>query len=302
MKDGDTKDVKDYSYFHKGIKPVETTSSFLRSSSKYLNNADLRNWMMTHFLRRNGPDQPIPADPTLGLSQSLEAMRDTDKVLSLIAREKTINPKFKTWVEARYLSTLTKQDFAGYPAGSLGGAYYKYLMDFGFELNLGFKAMPPPCNDLEYIYYRFAQIHDLEHLVTGGGFNSLGELLPYFVRLSNTHQHMSPELAQFLCEIYIFGGTRLEMRSCLHYPTTWLTVIDLMRRGIAIGLASESIIMMRYEDAFHLPIPEARVLLGVRNAEDIDTADEDEVFTEKRPPTEQELHQIGRPDLAKVRL
>ena len=175
------------------------------------------------------------------------------------------------------------------------------MVDFGFELNLG-GQIGEPRNDLEYIWFRFAQIHDLEHLVTGGGFNSLGELLPYFVRLSNTHQHMSPELAQFFCETYIFGGTRLEMRACLHYPTTWLTVMDLMRRGISIGLASESILMMRYEDAFHLPIPEARELLGVRNAEDIDTAWEDEVFIEKRAPTEEELTQVGRLDLGAIRL
>ena len=294
--------MKDYSYFHKGIKPVQTTSSMLVSSSKYLNNAKIRDWVTTHFLRRNGADQPVPPDVTLGLIQGLEEIRDLDKVLALIDREKRINPKFAAWVGEGFLSQMTKGDFAKFAPNTLGGAYYKYLVEYGFELNLGAGTVGKPNNDLEFIFYRFGQIHDFEHLVTGGQFNSLGELLPYYVRLSNTHQHMSAELAQFFCETYIFGGTRMEMRAALHYPTTWLTVVDLMRRGLAIGLASESILMMRYEDALHLTIPEARIKLGVRNAEDLDTWSDDEVFVEKRPPTQEELQRIGRPDLAKVRL
>jgi ubiquinone biosynthesis protein Coq4 len=294
--------MKDYSYFHKGIKPVQTASSLLVSSSKYLNNDKIRNWMTTHFLRRNGADQPIPADVTLGLIQGLEEVRDLDRVHALIEREKSINPKFAAWVEEKFLSKMTKADFAHCAPNTFGGAYYKYLEEYGFELNLGAGALATPKDDLEFIFFRFSQIHDFEHLVTGGQFTSLGELLPYYVRLSNTHQHMSAELAQFFCEIYLFGATRMEMRAALHYPSTWLTVVDLMRRGIAIGLASESILMMRYEDAFHLTIPEARIKLGVRNAEEVETVADDEVFTEKRAPTQEELERIGRPDLAKVRL
>jgi ubiquinone biosynthesis protein COQ4 len=91
----------------------------------------------------------------------------------------------------------------------------------------------------------------------------------------------------------------MEMRSALHYPSTWLTVVDLMQRGFRIGLASEAIFMMRYEDALDLSIPDARIKLGVRNAEDIDTVSDDEVFCEKRPPTREELETIGWPELAK---
>jgi hypothetical protein len=71
-----------------------------------------------------------------------------------------------------------------------------------------------------------------------------------------------------------------------------------MQRGIKIGLTSESIIMARYEDALHLQLPEARAYLGVRNAEDIDSWHDDEVFIEQRQPTQDELLRIGRPDLA----
>jgi hypothetical protein len=47
---------KDYSYFHKGIQHLTTPSSVLISSSKYLNSPELRDWIATHFMRRNGAD------------------------------------------------------------------------------------------------------------------------------------------------------------------------------------------------------------------------------------------------------
>jgi ubiquinone biosynthesis protein Coq4 len=290
----------DYSYFHKGITRLTTQSSALVSSSKYLNSPAIRDWLTTHFLRRNGVDQPVPPDTTLGLVQELNRMRDPERMQALIDREKTINPRFKAWIEERFLSRLTKEDFGRMPPDSLGGLYYKYLVDYGYEVNFG-QPVTEPRNDIEYIFMRFGQIHDFEHLVTGGGFNSLGELLPYFVRLSNTHQHMSAELAAELIPTYLFGGLRMVMRAGLHYPTSWLTVMDLMRRGTNIGLASESIIMMRYEDALHLPLPAAREKLGIRNAEDVDSWSDDAVFIEKREPTEAELTRIGREDLAAVR-
>lgn len=291
---------QDFSYFHKGISQLETLSSVLVSSSKYLNDAGIRDWLATHFLRRNGADFPVPPDTTYGLFQALERIRDMDQVEALFAREKNLNPRFADWIGKRFLNKMTKEDFSIYPKGSLGGEYYRYLVDFDFAMNLS--GLREPKSDLEYIFLRFGQIHDWEHLVTGGQFNSLGEILPYFVRLSNTHQHFTPEFAQLLCEMYMFGGFRLVMRGGLHYPTSWLTTIDLMRRGMTIGLASESIIMMPYEDAFHLPLPEAREYLGVRNASEVDSAIDDEVFTEQRAPTPEELNRIGRKDLAALRI
>jgi ubiquinone biosynthesis protein Coq4 len=297
----DDKQIMNFDYLRQGSRTVETTSSFLVSSSKYLNNATLRDWMTTHFLRRNGVDRPTPADATLGLIQAMEQIRDVDHVLSLIEREKELNPKFKTWIEARFLSEMTKKDFAKYKANTFGGAYYKYLSDFGLEINVG-STVAAPKTDIDYVFSRVVQTHDLIHLVTGAQFNSLGEIIPAFAQLSNMHQHMTAELAQFFCEYYIFIGTRFEMRACLHYPSTWMTVMDMMRRAISIGFASECFLMMPYEEALHLPIPEARAKLGVRNAEDIDSAREDEVYTEQRPATRAELLQIGRSDLARVRI
>lgn len=270
---------RDYSYFHAGIETVETNSSNLVSSSRFLNHSGLRDWLQLHLLRRNGPDLPIPADATLGLAQALNDMRTPDRMQALIDAEKERNPAFREWVEEKYLSPLTEEDFAKFPEESFGGRYYKYIKEFGISLNFGW-ANTPPSSDWEFIQKRNGQIHDFEHLMTGGQFNSLGEILPYIVRISNPHTHLLPEVATEFSLIYLFGGMRLLFRSFLHYPDTWPTVLELAERGLEIGRTSDPIMMMRYEDALPLSIPEAREMLGYRNAEDVDTQEMDLIFTE----------------------
>ena len=51
--------------------------------------------------------------------------------------------------------------------------------------------------------------------------------------------------------------------------------------GVAVGEASASVYEMRYEDALHLPIPEAREKLGFVGAEDFDSVAADRIFTEQ---------------------
>ena len=79
---------RDYTYFTSGIRQAEPTSSALLSTSKYLNHPGLRDWLATHFLRRNGHDIPIPSDAASGLLQSLDDLRDDDEVQALIDAEK----------------------------------------------------------------------------------------------------------------------------------------------------------------------------------------------------------------------
>ena len=52
----------DIPYLMRGVMPVDTHSSVLVSSSKYLNNPRLRDWLATIALRKNGPDFPPPAE------------------------------------------------------------------------------------------------------------------------------------------------------------------------------------------------------------------------------------------------
>jgi ubiquinone biosynthesis protein Coq4 len=271
---------RDYSYLTSGIHVADAASSALLSSSKYLNHAGLRDWLATHFLRRNGADVPIPSDAASGLLQALDEIRDDTEVQSLIDAEKERNPSFRHWIEEKWLSTMQVEDFAKFDPESFGGIFHRYMVDNGIALNLGYKD-PAPKTDIEFIKIRSAQIHDYEHLMTGGGFNSLGELVPLFGRISNPFVHYSPELAMNIAPHYIFLSHRMVMRAFLHYPQTWPTVLGLIQQGIAVGLASASVYEARYEDALHLPIPEAREKLGFVGAADFDSADADLIFSEQ---------------------
>ena len=235
---------------------------------------------MTHFLRRNGADVPIPSDPASGLLQALDDIRDDAEVIRMINEEKERNPSFRDWINERYLSTLSVEDFEKFDPDSFGGIYYRYLTDNGFKLNLGYDD-PVPENDLQFIRIRSAQIHDYEHLMTGGGFNSMGEMIPAFCRMSNPFVHYSPDLALNIAPHYVFLGYRMVMRSFLHYPQTWPMTLDLITQGIEVGLASDSVYEARYEDVLHLPVPEAREKLGFRKAKDFDSAEMDLIFTEQ---------------------
>ncbi len=276
---------RDYSYFTDAVTQGESNSSSLRSTSKYLNHPGLRDWLVTHFLRRNGPDIPIPADTVMGLTQALDDLRDEADMKRLIEIEKERNPKVAEWLKERPYMGLKTEDFAKFDPDSFGGIYHKYITENGYQLNLGW-GYEVPTDDLQYIRIRSGQIHDFEHLMAGGQFNSLGELVPYFFRLSNPFAHFSPEFAAGISQMYIFGGFRLVMRAFLHYPQVWPTVMDLMQTAMTIGQTSESTHMMRYEDALHLPIPEAREFLGFRNVKEIDTAEMDKIFTEQVRPEE----------------
>lgn len=271
MADGDDKPMDNLAYLMTSVKPVATASSTLVSSSSWLNQPLLRDWIATHYLRRNGPDRLTASDTADGLIPLLNELRDRDQVDALIAREKETNPRFRAWLEDRFISQLTREDFAGFAPGTVGAIYYRYQVEHNISLNLA-REMIVPKDDFDFIRFRFGQIHDYEHIVAGGGFNTLGEVFPYFVRLSSTFTHLSPDLALAFGDLYIIGGFRLPLRAGLNYPENFLGVLDCMARAIRIGMNSEPIFMARFEDVLDLTPVQAREALGIRLAEDVDTS------------------------------
>ena len=277
MAEADSKPMDNLAYLMTSVKPVATQSSVLVSSSPWLNHPLLRDWIATQYLRRNGPDRMTSSDTADGLIPLLAQLRDRDRVVALIEREKEINPRFRAWVEERFISPLTREDFAGYAPDTVGGIYYRYQVEHNIQLNLA-RDMIVPKDDFDFMRFRFGQIHDYEHIVAGGGFDTLGEVFPYFVRLSSTFTHLSPDLALAFGDIYILGGFRLPLRAALNYPECFLSVLDCMSRAIRIGMKSDPVFMARFEDVLDLTPVQARETLGIREAEDVDTAGVSRVF------------------------
>ena len=261
--------MADYSYLMSGITKIETDSSVLVSSSRYLNDPRIRDWIATHLLRRNGPDVPTPSD-SIQLVQILREVQDIDHINALFAQERQINPALDAWFSEGFVSTFQRDDLKHYGPDTVGGLFHAQLTGLDMEIDI----VPPftPRNDFEYFQLRAGQTHDFEHLLGGGGFDFIGELVPYYMRLTNLFVHLSPELAGELSVFSILGSSRILTRAVLHYPQTWLTVQNATERGARVGRESAQIHMMRYEDVFGLPLDEARAALGIRGAQQADTA------------------------------
>ncbi|WP_176593801.1 Coq4 family protein [Sphingobium sp. EM0848] len=261
--------MADYSYLMKGIEKVSTESSVLVSSSRYLNDARVRDWVATHLLRRNGPDIPTPSD-SIQLVQILREVQDIDHINALFAAERQKNSALDAWFKAGFVSTFTLDDLKDYGPETVGGIFYAQLTDNNLQVDI----VPPftPRNDYEYFQLRAGQTHDLEHILGGGGFDFIGELVPYYMRLTNLFVHMSPELAGELSAFSILGSTRIITRAVLHYPQTWLITQNAVERGAKVGRESAPLYLMHYEDVLGLTPEAAREALGIKGVQLADTA------------------------------
>lgn len=271
----------DVPYLARGWMPVETPSSVLVSSSKYLNNPALREWLAMILLRRNGADMPPQAEMHEFLP-ILESLRDHDRIEAMFDQERRENPALDAWFKEGFVSTYTIEDFSKYAPESLGGILYTQMTRGAYELQI--VPWSEPKTQLQFYNLRSGQTHDFEHILTGGGFNFMGELAPYWYRLTNVFKFIrNPELAAELSMIQIFGSLRYTVRTMLHYPQVWPTCVNAIQRGMRVGQQSDALFMARLEDHFHLPLNEARAALGVRGAVDVDT-DEAGAFWAERGP------------------
>jgi ubiquinone biosynthesis protein COQ4 len=256
-------------YLAQGWVPVETPSSVLVSSSKYLNNAALREWLAMILLRRNGADMPPQAE-MYQLLPILDALRDHDRIEALFAAERKVNPRLDAWFDEGFVSRYTIDSFAGYAPGTLGGIFHRQMTAGQYQIQI--VPWTEPKTQLEFFNLRSGQTHDFEHILTGGGFNYMGELVPFWFRLTNVFKFIQdPELAAELSVLSIFGSLRYTVRTLLHYPQVWPTCVNAIQRGMKVGQESDALFLARIEDYLHLPLDQARAAMGVRGAIDADT-------------------------------
>ncbi len=283
MKNEDRKAMD--AYLGKNIRSVEGTSSLLQSTSKWLNHGKIRELLAVWLLRKNGPDFPVEADHTLGMSPAFaEVLPDAD-VLALLQEEMAMNPALNAWIEEGFISTFRNEDFMAYPADTVGGLIGKAIREIGFDLTFGQgDKRPEKLDPLQFFRLRARQSHDFEHIITGGQFNSIGEINVTFGRCANQSVHMSPKLASALNAYQMFSGLRVVTRSLLHYPETWVTALRCLEQGIRVGLESPPFWFFKWEEVLEMTPAEARRHFGVPAVEMVDSAQEAIVFRED-PPT-----------------
>ena len=267
---------KDVPYLLRGVVPIETPSSMLVSSSKYLNHPRLREWVAMILLRKNGRDFPPQAEmhEIIGI---LDSLRDHAHIEAMFTAERRTNPPLDAWFREGFISDYKISDFKDFPPETVGGKFYKYVADGGFEVQI--VPWQKPATQLEYYNLRSGQTHDFEHILCGGGFNYLGELVPYWYRLTNVFKFIkNQELAGELSVLQILGSLRYTVRTLLHTPQVWQSCVNCIQRGMRAGQESDALFLARIEPVFGLPVPQARARLGVRGVEDVDTAREGEIW------------------------
>lgn len=246
---------------------IATLSSVLVSSSPWLNDPRIREWITTESLRRNGPDYPL----LYGLSDlvtAIDAVRDKDRAERLIKQERSRNKALDRWFGERFVSTFTLDDLADNPPGSIG----RQLHDHMVALDLSPELLPQrlenpdwaPESDLDYFTLRTGQTHDLDHLLGEVGFDVMSEIFPTGLRTGNMFAHVSAELAGELLttnSLIIFPWL---MRTMLHYPEAWPTLWRNLSHGYDVGMQSDLLFTARFEDVWHLSPDDARKALGVR--------------------------------------
>lgn len=270
--------MNDIPYLLRGVTPVSTDSSVLISSSKYLNHPRMRDWMSTITLKRNGPDRPAQAEmyEIVGI---LDEIQDLDHIEELFTKERRINPTLDQWFNKGFQSTYGADDFKGYAEGTLGQVFYRDVIEKNFDLVI--YEQPQPKTQYDYFRFRNGQTHDLEHIMTGGDFNYMGELVPAWARITSHFKHLSPELAGEVSVLLMFVNLRYTVRTMLHYPEVWPVSQNAVERGMRVGRESGPFFMACYEDAFALPLEEARVKLGFVGAEFVDTTGPSAMWAER---------------------
>lgn len=271
--------MNDVPYLLRGVVPVATDSSVLVSSSKYLNHPRLREWVAMILLRKNGPDFPAQAEmhEIIGI---LDELRDHDRIEWLFTEERKTNKQLDDWFKEGHISDYKLDDFKDYAPDTVGGKYYRYLFDGGFEAQI--VPWRKPETQLQFYNLRSGQTHDFEHILCGGGFNYMGELIPYWYRLTNVFKFINnKELAGELSVMQVLGSLRYTIRTMLHYPEVWETAVACIQRGMKVGQESDALFLQKIEPVFGMKMDEARKVLGVRGVIDVDTSREGDIWSGK---------------------
>ncbi|HET6970796.1 MAG TPA: Coq4 family protein [Phenylobacterium sp.] len=269
--------MDDVPYLMRGRRAVSTESSVLISSSKFLNDARIREWVVNENLRRNGRDYPM----TYGIPSLIAAVRevqDQDRIEALFDEARRGWPELDRWFDDRYLSSLTKGDLKALPPESVGGIFYRYLTEQNLEIEIISRFEPK--TSFEYFFLRGVQIHDFMHILGGVGFDYLGETVPAFMKFGNLFKLFTPELAGALNVQNTLLTLPTFIRTLLHYPQCWPTVWRLAEQGMKIGETSEALFLPRYEDSLDLTPAEARLKFGVRNVVEGDTTELSDIWSE----------------------
>jgi ubiquinone biosynthesis protein Coq4 len=257
-------DKADADYLMGSRKPLTTESSILISSSKYLNNARLREVFAAEGLRKYGSDLP---DAYL-VPEALQAfgeVTDHAQLFGLLEREKRQKPELAAWLDARFISTIKAEDVAHCAPGTLGARVHDFIAKSGLEIDFMYRGDPK--SDFEYFTKRRTQAHDIEHMVTGFDTDPIGEFALIIATAQSYAKYFSLELSQELSKFSMFLVATGLMRHSLHYPKSYALFLEAFAMAVQLGNdLKRPLFYVKWEDYFDWPMQEIRRELNIRQA------------------------------------
>ncbi|OCC25159.1 hypothetical protein MB02_00215 [Croceicoccus estronivorus] len=220
-------------YFNGAIRKIETDSSVLISSSKYLNNPELRALIAQEMLRRNGGDLPntayIPE-----VVQILQNLEDMPAIMQLFEEEKARLPEFREWLGNRNLANFTKDEVKDCAPGTLGAMLHHFMVESGYELDIFYREVQV-VNDFTFYLRQTALTHDIEHMITGFGPNHGGEIALLNANLHARMRYFRPELASYFNRVQTYLKAKTIMKDGLHYPVSSALNLEAEYQGAVQG-------------------------------------------------------------------
>jgi ubiquinone biosynthesis protein Coq4 len=242
--------------YMRGGRSFQATSSILMSTSKYLNSPLMREVLCNEALRCSGPDV-LTTSLIPEFYQAVDRLTDDAELARMFRQDAERLPEFKAWLEARHIADLGYEQVRDCAPGTLGHGV-KGLLDQGFQLQFG--RLGPAVSDFEYVRKRRAQVHDLEHLVTGFPGTALaGEMALFVANMVSTYGYFQPGVAKEIALVSSFLFSAWTLRTSLHYPEVMPAICDAMEKGSILGKRlKRPLFMERWEDFLDWPLPRIR--------------------------------------------
>lgn len=250
------------------------TPQELIATSPYVRHDKIREWVGYLMLHRitNGLEMAHGVEFASAHVKMMREIIDKDRLNELLRAERRTNPAVDAWFREKFVSTYTMADLAKYPETSLGGVYYRRLQAIGVDdvsLDMGVKL--PNETELDLWVIRGLQLHDLEHILGGGGFNLVGEIMPSSMRCGSLFKHLGPEAASLLSMgTYLLNIGQL-CSAMLYTPQAYPVILDRFYKAWTIGQTSGPYFLAKLEDYFHMSLADARIALDINNVDERDT-------------------------------
>ncbi|MCP5068594.1 MAG: hypothetical protein GY946_18690 [bacterium] len=159
--------------------------------------------------------------------------------------------------ERGFLESLTRspidlEALAQLPETTLGGAYERFYSTHGFDPQFHAKVYPDCLEDLErdWVFARFARLHDLHHVLLGIGVTPQQELA--------LHLFMSVNSRDPVASMFVLGMPYLATRY-LKRGRVWANSRKLVKTARALP----NLFRLPYEELMEEPLVDLRARIGL---------------------------------------